>query len=311
MPGIRGVTSGLPPVAGSPGAKFLLEGIDPAVAAPLESFPVRPDYFLVAGIPLKSGRMFGPEDHDNAPPVAIISEAAATRFWPGQSPVGQRFRRYYPDDPAITIVGVVSSVKTTQLPRDGVEAYFPAAQEGEWGVLLFRYAGDMAPIAEGIRAQARAVEPNVVVTRIGLVENLFAEFDPLGPTRFHAVVLSLFAGVGLLTAAVGLYGVLSYSVSRRTQEIGVRLALGADVRGVRSLVLKEGLVPVGFGMTLGLVATSWLSKFLASRLFQVAPNDPFVLSSIVVVLMAVCAAAILVPARRATRINPVEALRAE
>ena len=311
MPGMRDVTAGLPPVAGYPGAKFLLDEGDPATAAPLEFFPVRPDYFRIAGIPLKEGRLFGPEDVENAPPVAIISEAAANRFWPGQSPVGRHFRRFYPDEPPITIIGVVPSLKTIQVPRDGVEAYLPAAQDGHPPDLLFRFAGDLAPMAAAIRAQAQAVNPKVSVVRVGLVSNLFAEFDPLGPTRFHAVLLSVFAALGLVTAAVGLYGVLSYCVSRRTHEIGVRLALGAEVGKVRALLLKEGLVPVGVGMILGLVATPWLSQYLASRLFQIAPNDPLVLSSIVVVLTTVCAAAILVPARRATRVSPVDALRAE
>jgi putative ABC transport system permease protein len=142
IPGMRDVTVGVSPVSGYSGAKFLVDERDPATAPPLEFFPVRPDYFRVAGITLKEGRLFGPEDHENTPLVAIISDAAANRFWPGQSPVGQQFRRFYPDEPPITIVGVVPSVKTIQLPRDGVEAYLPTAQAGEPPDLLFRFTGD-------------------------------------------------------------------------------------------------------------------------------------------------------------------------
>jgi predicted permease len=312
VPGVRGATVGQPPVGGNTGRQFLPEERDGrgTSTAPLEEFYVRPDYFRVAGIPLREGRMFGPEDGAHAQPVAIISENAARRFWPGQRAIGQRFR-WWPSEPPATIVGVVPHVKTFQVARDGVEAYYPAAQMGEPPYLLFRVSGDPARVIATIRAQVRAIDASVTVSRIGMVNNLFAEFDPIGSARFYASLLGLFAGLGLVTAAVGLYGLLSYSVSRRTREIGLRIALGAGIWGVRRLIIVEGLVPVAVGIGVGLVAAGWLPRLVASQLFRVEPHDPPTLGAVVLLFVIVCAVAVVAPARRATRIDPAEALRTE
>ena len=312
FPGVNAVTAGLPPVSGYAGQQLLLEGSggQPSIAVPLELFPVQPDYFRVARIPLKEGRMFGPEDGPNAPPVAIISENAARRFWPGQSAIGRRFR-LFAETPPLTIVGVVPHIRTINLARDGVEAYVPATQHGLPRSLLFRMTRDPAPVIAAIRAEVRAIGVRVTVTRIGMVSTYFAEFDPLGSPRFYAVLLSLFAGVALLTAAVGLYGLLSYSVGQRTREIGVRIALGADLSRMRWLVIGDALAPVAMGVAVGLVASLWLSRFVASQLYQVRPHDPVTFVAIVLLLLAVSAAAAFGPAYRASRVDPVEALRAE
>jgi putative ABC transport system permease protein len=304
-------TGGVPPIGGLSGAQFLPEELEAgAPALPLEFFHVRPDYFQIAGIPLLEGRLFGPEDRDGTEPVAIVSEAAARRLWPGRSSVGRRFRRHA-DAPLLTVVGVVPSIKTVLFARDGVQAYMPAAQAGDLPYLLFRVAGDPRSVMTAVRAQIRTIDPSVTLDSINMMDNYLAESDPMGPTRFYALFLGGFAGLGLLTAAIGLYGVLSYSVSHRTHEIGVRLVLGARLAQVRSLVFAEALVPVVVGVTVGMLATIWLSRLLESRLFQVAPNDPWVLGGIVATLFAACALAVVVPVRRATRIAPADALRAE
>lgn len=144
-----------------------------------------------------------------------------------------------------------------------------------------------------------------------MVDTRFAEADPLGSTRFYAVLLWLFAALGLLTASVGLYGLVSYSVGRRTHEIGVRIALGASLWRVRWLTIADVLTSVGAGIVAGLVATLWLSGLVASQLFRVAPQDPIVLALTVLCLVTVSGIAVVAPVRRATRIDPAEALRAD
>jgi predicted permease len=312
VPGVKAATVGPPPVSGIAGEQFLPEEGDgrAATAMPLELFLVRPDYFRVAGIPLREGRTFGPEDGPNAPPVAVISENAARRFWPGRSAIGQHFRSS-PADPPLTVVGVVPHIRTIELARDGVEAYRPTAQIGEPLALLFRVSGDPAPVIAAIRREIRAIDARVIVARIGMVSNLFAEFDPIGSSRFYTLLLGLFAGLGLVTASVGLHGLLSYSVSRRTHEIGVRIALGADIARVRRLMIADVLRPVVTGVAIGLVAATWLSRFVAAQLFQVRPHDPLVLGAIVMLFVLVSAVAAFVPVRRATRIDPAEALRTD
>jgi len=312
VPGIRAATVGQSPVGGRAGYRFLPDERDGLAenTAPLEQFDVRPDYFRVVGIPLREGRIFGPEDGPNAPPVAIISENAARRFWPGQSAIGQRFT-WFPGQPLLTVVGVVPHIKTIELARDGVEAYRPAAQAGEASSLLFRVSGDPAPAIAAIRAAIRSIDPRVTVSRITMVDSLFAEFDPIGSSRFYGLLLGAGAGLGLVMAAVGLYGLLSYSVSRRTREIGVRIALGAGMWRVRWMVVVEGVAPVAVGIAVGLVAGNWLSRLVASQLFQVKPHDPVVLGAIVMLFVLVCAVAAFVPVRRATRVDPAEALRTD
>ena len=155
------------------------------------------------------------------------------------------------------------------------------------------------------------MDSRVTLGRIGTVEKLYAEFDPLGSPRFYAWLFGLFAAVALVTAAVGLYGLLSYAVGRRTREIGVRIALGADLSRVRWLVIRDALTPVLVGIGAGLVAAHWLSVYIAGELFQVEPDDPLTLGAVVLLLLAVATAAAAGPACRASRVDPVETLRAE
>jgi ABC-type antimicrobial peptide transport system permease subunit len=157
----------------------------------------------------------------------------------------------------------------------------------------------------------RAIDPRVTVLRIGLVANMFAEFSPIESSRFYALLLGLFAGLALVTAVMGLYGFLSYSVSRRTHEIGVRVALGASLARVRWLVVADALVPVVAGIAGGLAAAMGLSRLVASQLFQIEPNDPMTLAAVTALFVTVCVVAVFVPVRRATRVDPAETLRAE
>jgi putative ABC transport system permease protein len=309
IPGVSEATAGSAPVSGIP-QKFIVENSEEAGRAPLEVFPIQPDYFRVVRLPLQEGRAFGPEDGPTAPRVAIISSNAATRFWPGQTALGKRFR-VWEGAPLLTVVGVVPHTRTINLARDGVEAYVPIAQYGWPSSLVFRTGGDATPVIPAIREAVRQTDARVTLGRIGTVERLYAEFDPLGSPRLYAWLFGLLAGIALVTAAVGLYGLLSYAVGRRTREIGVRIALGADLSRVRWLVIRGALAPVLFGIGAGLVAAHWLSAYIAGELFQVAPNDPLTLGAIVLLLLAVATAAASVPTYRASRVDPVQTLRAE
>jgi putative ABC transport system permease protein len=309
IPGVSTVTAGTAPVSGFP-HKFLLEESEGAGPAPLELFLVQPDYFRVVRLPLQEGRAFGAEDGPTAPRVAIISSNAASRFWPGQSAIGKRFRAW-DNTPLLTVVGVVPHTRTINLAGDGVEAYVPVAQSGWPGSLVFRTGGETTPAISAIREIVRQIDPRVMLGRIGTVERLYAEFDPLGTPQFYAWLFGLFAGTALVTAAVGLYGALSYAVGRRTREIGVRIALGADLSRVRWLVIRDALTPVLVGIGAGLVAADWLSAYIAGALFQVEPNDPLTLGAVVLLLLATAFVAASGPVRRAARVDPAETLRAE
>jgi hypothetical protein len=290
--------------------KFVLDDREGSVSVPLELFPVQSDYFRVIRLPLREGRVFGPDDGPTAPRVAIISSNAASRFWPGQSAIGKQFR-VWEGTPLLTVVGVVPHTRTINLASDGVEAYVPVAQYAYPSSLVFRTTGEAAPVIAAIRESVRQVDARVTLTRIGSVERLYAEFDPLGSPRFYAWLLGLFASVALVTAVVGLYGQLSHAVGRRTREIGVRIALGADLSRVRWLVVRDALGPVIVGTCAGLVASRWLSRYIASQLFQTQPDDPLALGAIVMVLLTTATAAASGPVRRASRVDPVETLRAE
>jgi predicted permease len=306
VPGVEAVTLGQPPVKGGFSTDRLVPDGDPARAALVRthSFYVRPDYFHVAGIPLKAGRTFGAEDHRSAPRVVIISENAAGRLWPGRSAIGGRLDGY-------TVVGVIPHLKTVDFASDGVELFYPAAQHSYPPALLVRRAAGTASVAQSIRALVKAVDPRVSVQRIGTVEHLLAESDPVGSSRFYALLLGTLAALGLLTASVGLYGLISFAVGQRVHEIGVRMALGADRQRIRRLVIREALVPVALGLAAGVVIAGWLSSSLASQLFHVSPHDPATFVAIVTLVLAASAISLVVPVRRATRLDPVDALREE
>lgn len=311
LPGVDAVTFGPLPIGGNGGEGSLLLPEQPNIsslpAVPFESLFVAHDYLRVVGIPVIEGRALSPADIDAVSPVAVVSDNVAARIWPGQSAVGKRFRLYEHSAPT-TIVGVVPRMRTMGTPRDAAVIYIPAADASN---AILRVSGDPTPMFAALRPALTAVGPSVKLTRAGRVDALTAELDPASSAEFQAVVFSTFAGIGLLTAAVGLYGLLSYAVSRRTQEIGVRIALGADAGDVRMLVAREVLASVVIGILAGLAMTTWASSYIESHLFNVRPHDPLVLAAVVACLLLVCVAAAIVPARRATRIPPIDALRAE
>ncbi|MPY89504.1 MAG: FtsX-like permease family protein [Luteitalea sp.] len=310
---IRGAAIGTPPPSGGHG-RFVLEGGETNVEASpsLTIHHVDAAYFAVAGIEIKRGRSFGRQDPASAPPVAVIDEDAARRFWPGQSALGQRFR-YSPYVPWITVVGIAGSVKTQSFtaPRGSVEIYLPLAQEesAPSRTVLFRTSGEQTAAFSAVTSIVRRLDPELAIRRAGVVRDLYDETTK--PPRLFASVMSLFAVLGLFTAAVGLYGVLSYSVAQRTQEIGIRIALGAHAKHVRRMIVFDALRPVVVGLLFGIVGALWLTRLLSSQLYGVPPHDPLTFSVSSLLLFVVASAASIAPARRAMRVDPLVALRTD
>jgi len=286
---------------------------------------VTPGYFDVLKIPIVRGRDFSDRDTGDAPGVVIINEEMARRFWPGADPlndrliVGKGMRPEYDQEPLRQIVGIVGNVRDTALTRPARPAmYVPMAQEPDGvtalNVRLLPIVW-MARTATPPRAAAAAVADAVQrasglpAARIRTMEEVVAEST--ARSRFDTWLMTAFAACALLLAAVGVYGVAAYAVQRRTAEIGVRIALGADRRRVHWLVLAQALTFALAGVAIGIVAALALARLLAGFLFGVAPRDPVVFVTVPTVLALVAAIAAWIPARRATRIDPIAALRAE
>ena len=286
---------------------------------------VTPGYFDVLGIPLRRGRDFSDRDTADAPGVAIINEEMARRFWPGGDPlndrlvIGKGMRPEYDQEPLRQIVGIVGNVRDTALTRPARPAmYVPMAQEPD-GVtalnvrllpIVWMARTAAAPLAAAAPIAA-AVEraSGLPAMRIRSMEQVVAEST--ARSRFDMWLMTAFAACALLVAALGVYGVLAYAVQRRTTEIGIRMALGADRRRIRSMIVLQGMSVAIVGVLAGLAASLALARLLAGFLFGVAPRDPAVFVTVPAVLTLVAAAAAWIPARRATRIDPSVALRTD
>ncbi|PYQ07173.1 MAG: hypothetical protein DMF82_04420 [Acidobacteria bacterium] len=275
---------------------------------------VSESYFRLMGIPLRRGRFFDARDRTGAPRVAIVSEAVARRCWPAQDAVGRRLTM---DDPKenswLTVVGVVGDIRQDTLAGETLPMiYVPARQEWRGFFLgsmafLARTPGDPAALASALRAEVRAIDPELPVQRIERLDDLLS--GSLAQPRFRTAVLLTFALLALVLALVGIYGVTAYEVTRRTAEIGIRRALGAQTSAVVRLVLGRSLGLVLAGLAAGIPGALALTRALESFLFAVSPAD---LATFLAVTLSVTIAALLasaVPARRATRVDPAVALR--
>ncbi|MFL6333881.1 MAG: ABC transporter permease [Pyrinomonadaceae bacterium] len=268
-------------------------------------------YFETMRVPLKSGRYFDERDAEDAAPVAIIDESMARTYWPGADPVGRRLKTGGDDAPWMTIVGVVGGVKQYALDTDSrVTVYLPHGQNPSGTMyLVARTEGDAGVLAPSLTKEARAIEPNVAVFDVKTMEGRLSE--SLARRHFAMLALGLFALVALLLAAVGIYGVMSYSVAQRTREIGVRVALGASRRDVLGLVLKRGMLLALVGIGAGLAGAFALTRLMSSLLFGVSAADPLTYVAISLLLGTAALLACYVPARRATKVDPMVALRYE
>ena len=290
-----------------------------------------PDFFRALGIPLVAGRAFDERDIDGAPPVMIVSDSLAKRFWPDQDPLGHRIKWGNKEfgSPWMTVVGVVGDVRLRGLdtpPRPTI--YVPHLQLSEpikmrAGMtlrdlmtddarsiqLVLRSESGMSGLAKAVRSAVWAVDPDQPVTREKTMEQVLS--DTMVVQRFSTWLLAIFAGIALALAAAGIYGVISYSVSQRTHEIGIRMALGAEQRDVMKLVVGQGMVPALIGLGIGVAAAIGLTRFMTSLLFNVSVTDPLTFGVIGSLLLMVAVAACYLPARRAAKVDPMIALRCE
>jgi predicted permease len=273
---------------------------------------VGPDFFAAMGVPLVQGRTFGPQDTDKSQKVAVISESMAQRFFPNVSPLGQHFGIEGPESAdRIEVVGVVKDAKYGGLTEQvRPMCFYPHSQSpGAFGNLVVRYSGPANAVVPQIRQTLKQVNRNLPLDDVATLPDLIGR--SLVQQKLVARLAAFFGLLALLLACVGLYGVMSYGVARRTNEIGIRMALGARGRSVLWLVLREALALVAIGLVIGVLASLAVTKTAASLLYELKPNDPLTIALATLVLAAVAALAGYVPARRAAKVDPMIALREE
>jgi putative ABC transport system permease protein len=284
------------PDVSSPGAEFLIAGAG---------------YFQTMRTPILSGRDFNEHDRFGSPSVLIVNHAFAQRFFPGKNPIGTSLNVCWTVPNPVKIVGIVADARQTELQMAPQPTIFLANSQAPmyFARLVVRARSDPRHLLRAVEAAVHRVDPDQAISDIETMDEAFA--DSVSRPRFQLVLLLVFAGMAVLLAGIGIYGVVSYSVSQRTQEIGIRVALGARAGDVSRLVLGEGLLLSGLGVAIGLAGAIVFTRVLRSLLFEVTPTDPVTLGSVAVLLLAVSAAATLFPARRATRVDPMVALRYE
>ncbi len=322
IPGVTapGAVSSLPLTRHNTGTAMFVEGRPfPQVVrlgeVPLVWFRIaNSDYFRAMEIPLRRGRLFS--DRDQAgPPVAVINEVTAKRHWPNEDPIGKRFTTNLPrpERPIqwVTVVGVVGDLRHKGLLEEpDAEVFWPYQQLAPDGLnLTVRSTFAAENLTPLLRRAMAEIDRELPVSKITSMEQIV--FDSIAPQRLSVTLIGVFAAVALVLAATGIYGVISFSVTRRTREIGVRMALGACGAEVVRMVVKQALMLTVAGLAIGLVAALTLTRFISSLLYEVSATDPAVLAAVIILLTAVAFLAGYIPARRAARIDPIAALRCE
>jgi len=297
----------------------------------MEACLVTPDYFRAMNIPLLRGRYF--DNRDNRAHLAgvdlskynevekemmglnsiIIDEEFARRYWPNEEAVGKRIKMGPEEKPLlITVVGVVGRVKMDGLSQDSkrVQGYFPFLQIPNGGMtVIIKGASDPNQLITAVRQQIKTIDPDQPIYSIRTMDEIRAE--SVSSERLNLTLLSIFAGIALVLAIVGIYGVMSYAVTQRTHEIGIRMAIGAQSRDVFQMILGQGMLLALIGIGLGLVGAFALTRLMATMLFGVEPTDPTTFAVIAFLLTAVALLACYIPGRRATKVDPVVSLRYE
>jgi putative ABC transport system permease protein len=272
---------------------------------------VSPGYFETLGVSLVQGRTFTDHDREGAPEVVVVNETLARTVWPDQDPLGRRLRAGGDDAPWLTVVGVIRDMHRTEVTRAvRPEVYLSTLQSTpRTQMLLVKTTGKASAIVPEVRREVRAINPQLPLFAVSTLDDALAESH--SQPIFQATLLAGFAGIALLLAAIGIYGVTSHAVSQRTQEMGIRMALGAARRDVLRMMLLQHLRPAVFGVAAGIAGALLLSQSLRALLYGVAATDPWTFAAMAVVLLAVAAAACWLPARRATRVDPLIAVRSE
>ncbi len=314
IPGVQSVGTGSagPYFGGYEDLDFLPEGQQAANG----NYPhghyynISAGYFTTLGIPFIKGRDFNDGDTDAGPPVTIVNQALAQRYWPGQDPIGKQLRMVRSPE-TLQVVGVVGNVRQWPEAMDPQpEIYFPYGQSPRWAAyFLVRTSGDPAALTQVVRRRIEEVDPQSKVRGASTMKEKLA--SPLRDPKFRMTLTSLFAGLAITLAIVGVYGVVSYATAQRTREIGVRLALGAQRKDILGLVMARGILLAVAGAIVGLIGAVALTRMLSGMLFGVRANDPATFATTAVVLLVVALIATYIPARRATKVDPLVALRYE
>lgn len=315
VPGVESVGVGDDlPIAGTD-STTRLKIQDQPVTSPDDSASVglhviNPHYFAALGTRLLKGRFFTERDAAGAPSVFIVNETLARRYWPNEDPLGKRIR-YNDADPWGEIVGVVEDVKFDGLHLESTPHLFEPYQQNAWSFLVvtIRSSLDQSTLLAAVRREMKSLDPNLPVSNVSMMEEVLAQ--SLAARRFVLLLFGIFAGLALLLATIGMYGVLSASVSQRTRELGIRVALGATTRDVERLIVGQGVKLVLIGVVLGLISAFAMQRLIGKLLFGVSPTDPLTFTVIPLLLIAVALFASWIPARRATKIDPLRALHSE
>jgi predicted permease len=314
LPGVvsAGVSNMLPLSGEGANNLLSLEGaIVPIMERPLaDTRGVNADYFRTMDIPLRQGRIFAESDGERR--LAVVSALTADRLWPGQNPLGKRFKIGDTDGPFIEVSGVVGDVRSVSLDRaPGLTVYVPYWQRRTWGgpSLAVKTAVEPLALSSSIRSAIHGIDSELPIPRFETMEEVVDE--SLAQRRFQMDLVLIFAATALLLATLGIYGVISYSVALRTNEMGIRMALGAHGSNILKMVLRQAMAPVAIGIGGGLVTFLAAGRLLAGLLYGVAPTDGATITSVVLILVTVAALASVVPARRASRVDPLVALRYE
>jgi predicted permease len=313
VPGVRAVgSSHIALLSGAANTdSMFIEGRDAASRSDAYKLVVSPGFFDALRVPTVAGRVFDAGDNQQAPKVAVINRTAAREFFPGQDPIGQRFGGSVEQNTDIEIVGIVGDVKYDSLRDAAPPTFFVPALQSPAPRAFFavRAAVDPLSLVSALREAVRQIDPNLPMTDI---TTQAAEVDGrLLQERLFAKACSLFGGLATLVAAIGLFGLMSYTVARRTNEIGIRMTLGAEPSSVLGLVLRESMALVAIGIALGLVAAMAAARLVASQLYGLAPTDPATAIGAAALMIAAAAVAAYIPARRASKVDPMVALRAE
>ncbi len=336
LPGVESAAaaSGLPLGNNGWQTSFEIEGQPkpaPGQTPLMEACLVTPDYFRAMNIPLQRGRVFN--DHDDRSWIAgkdlsklneveqemaplntvVIDEEFARRYWPDQDPVGKRIKMGSDENPRyLTVLGVVGRVKMEGLSTDSkrVQGYFPFKQiPNDSMTVIMKASGDPNQLIAAARQQVKSIDPDQPIYAIRTMDEIRAE--SVAPERLNLTLLSIFAGIALVLAMVGIYGVMSYSVTQRTHEIGIRMAIGAQPGDVFRMVIRQGMLLAFIGVGLGLVGAYALTRLMATMLFDIQPTDPATFAAITILLSVVALVACYVPGRRATKVDPMISLRYE
>jgi putative ABC transport system permease protein len=324
LPGVRavGAVMGVPLVGTHFDISFKVEGRPPVRPADEPSMQIRVasrGYFAAIGIPVKRGRGFSDDDRPGTPQVVVITESAAKRFFPNEDPIGKTITLGWgkTDTRGVRraaggrIVGIVGDVRDAGLNEPNPpELYMPLRQWPiGWMSIVMKTAVAPETLTQSARAAVYSIDPDLPVSNVSTLDDIVAR--SISQPRFYMLLLGAFAALALALAAIGIFGVLSYAVSQRTREIGIRMALGAQERSVVGLVVRQAMTLVAAGLAAGTVAALFLSQTMTAMLFGVDPTDPATFATVAGLLAGVAMMASYLPARRATRVDPIVALRAE